>query len=618
MDGLRALAVLAVVWYHLSPRSLPSGYLGVDVFMVVSGFLITGLLVREFDRTGRVHLAAFWGRRFRRLVPALVLMLFAVALWTHLAGPRALSPSIHSQGLAALFYVSNWKLIADGVTYGGAVGASCPLVHLWSLAVEEQFYLLWPPLLVGLLTISRGHRRRVAVVAGLGALASALLMARFFANGHDTIRAYYGTDTRAQAFLIGALAALVAPQLRERGRLVVRRLGVIGLAGLAVVVLTDVPDLLYRGGFAVVAVLAAFAVVATTMPGPVTRGLDRAPLRAIGRVSYGIYLWHWPAITLLTPERLGLTGLPVTVVRLAATGAGAAGSWFAIERRLPRVRAVRIAFASVPAMSLAAIGLVTLPASQVIAYASYRIDEIPKVSVVVPAAEIVARVRVPARVHRAVPIPLKLPRRGTAMIVGDSGMYDATPALARGLSAAGWRVVETAFPAEGLTRPSTLLDDLAGRARYYHVDLTIVMIGIWDIPWLATHSAASYRGVLDASIAAFAANGGKVEWLSTLPGGGHNLTGLDAMFREIPSRHPAQVEYVNIQPVLRAPDGTYPLAVGGHLLRKPDGWHLCPDGAAAIAHVALDRLGLDRTAWDSGRWRFDARYNDPPGGCRPR
>jgi peptidoglycan/LPS O-acetylase OafA/YrhL len=155
LDGLRAVAVVAVVIYHLSPRLLPSGYLGVDVFMVVSGFLITGLLVREYEHSGGIRLAVFWGRRFRRLVPALVLLLVVVAAWVGFVGPRSLTPSIRTQGLAALFYVSNWKLIASGVTSGGSVGASSPLVHLWSLAVEEQFYLLWPPLLLVLLRIAR-------------------------------------------------------------------------------------------------------------------------------------------------------------------------------------------------------------------------------------------------------------------------------------------------------------------------------------------------------------------------------------------------------------------------------------------------------------------------------
>ena len=221
LDGLRAVAVSAVVLYHFSPRALPSGYLGVDVFMVVSGYIVTTLMLRERERTGRIRAGAFWGRRFRRLVPALALMVIVVSalvLWT---GPTTLADTARSQGLASLLYVANWNLIHAGVSYGGALVAGSPFVHLWSLAVEEQFYLVWPVVLIGLLALFRTRRWPVITVAALGAAASVAWMAYLYEPGRDPLRVYYGTDTRAYTFLIGAVAALLAPSLRARGRRVV-------------------------------------------------------------------------------------------------------------------------------------------------------------------------------------------------------------------------------------------------------------------------------------------------------------------------------------------------------------------------------------------------------------
>ncbi|MCU1427771.1 MAG: oatA 3 [Actinomycetia bacterium] len=610
MDGLRAVAVAAVVVYHLSPKLLPSGYLGVDVFMVVSGFLITGLLLREHDRAGRIRLGAFWGRRFRRLMPALLLVLAAVALWVHIDGPRSLTPSIRAQGFAALGYFSNWKLIGDGVTYGGAQATASPLVHLWSLAVEEQFYVVWPLVVVGLLALSRGRRAPLIAVAALGTVASAVLMALLYAPGHDPIRAYYGTDTRAQAFLVGALAALIAPHLLTRGLSLARWGGALGLAGVLVAMRTDAPGVLYRGGFGLVAIGAAMAVLATTTRGPVATCLDRAPLRALGRVSYGVYLWHWPAITLLTPKRLGMTGLPVTMVRLAVTLGGALASWFLLERPLRRARPRRVALVAVPAIGIAALSLVALPATETLAYANFRTDRLPKNVVVV---EPIASPTGPLPGGTG---PLALSPTGTAMIVGDSGMYDATPALAAGLSASGWRVVEAAFPGAGLTQPAGVRDWWATQARRYHVDLTIVMLGRWDLGWAHAHGDAAFRALIDESVAGFTSAHGKVAWLSGLPGGFRSVPQLDAAYAQLPSRHPATVDYVSIDAALRGADGSFPRVVQGRLLRKPDGWHLCPDGAAALTHEVLGHLGLDARNWDAGAWRHDPRYNNPPGGCR--
>jgi peptidoglycan/LPS O-acetylase OafA/YrhL len=613
LDGLRALAVAMVVVYHFWPRHLPSGFLGVDVFMVLSGFLITGLLVRERDATGRVHLGAFFGRRFRRLVPAVLLLIATVAVWTAAIGAESTFSAVRSQGLAALGYVANWRLVLDGTSYGAAAGDESPLVHLWSLAVEEQFYLCWPAVLVVLLALGRGSHKVAVAVAGLGALASMVLMALMFEPGGDPFRVYYGTDTRAQAFLIGSVAALAAPHLSGFGQRAVAWLGLGALAALTYLTTTDASDALYRGGFGVVAVVAGLAVVATTVRGPVSSLLDRWALRGIGRVSYGVYLWHWPAAVLLTPDRVGVDGAALGAVRLAVTGLGAGVSWMLLERPLRRWPARRVVIVGVVMYGAAALALAVLPTSPPVMFADYRIDRVPIPEVATPRTAPTASPVARARVLSS----LALPPTGTAMIVGDSGMASAAPAFSAALSTAGWRVVDTSFPGIGLTHPEDAREGWAKQVLGYDIDLTIVMLGGWDVGWVRAHGDDAYRAVADDAVRAFTGAGGKVLWLSVLPGGEVDDRDLEHIFGALPGRHPGIVEYLDIESALRAPEGGWPQIVDGHRLRGPDGWHLCPDGAAALTHLTLAHLGLDRPGWDTGDWRFEARYTDPAGVCLP-
>jgi peptidoglycan/LPS O-acetylase OafA/YrhL len=619
LDGLRAVAVTAVIVYHLDPRWLPSGFLGVDVFMVASGFIVTKLLLDEHRRAGRVRIGAFLGRRFRRLVPALMLLLAAVALWTRAFESATVGASVRSQGIAAVFYVTNWKLIADGVSYGGVIGAESPLVHLWSLAVEEQFYLLWPPVLIGLLVVGRGRRWLLAVAAAAGALLSATLMALWYSPGEDPIRIYYGTDTRAQAFLLGALGAIILPRLTARTRAYVSRLGIVALVGVVAVMFTDSPDFLYRGGFGLVALGAAAAALATTGTGPVTSLLDRAPLRAVGRVSYGLYLWHWPAVVFLTPARLGFGGLALALVRLLATAGATAASWYLLEHPLSRANPRRVAAVGIPLIVVAAVLLMSLPTSSVLAYSDYRVDRAPPPVVAPPSTDDTGNgVTSPtattapstALPTTALTTTLALPPTGTAMIVGDSGMFTAMPALTAALQSAGWQVVQTAYPGIGLTQPDGVRDGWRDNAKRYGVDLTIAMIGGWDAAWIRQHGADAYKSVVDDAVGAFTADGGKVLWLSILPGHNGDDRMIEEYFASLPARSPGTVEYLDIAPPLRAPDGSFPEFVDGRRLRGPDGWHLCPDGAAALTHFTLARLQLDRPGWENAGWRFDPRYDE--------
>jgi hypothetical protein len=476
---------------------------------------------------------------------------------------------------------------------------------------------VWPVLLAGLLALGRGRRLPVALIATIGAIASAVTMALLYHPGEDPLRVYYGTDTRAQAFLLGAVAALIAPRLARYARLV-GWAGAIALVAIVAAMVTDAPDVLYRGGFGLVALGSSLAAMATTCPGPLRSCLDRAALRGLGRVSYGVYLWHWPAITLLTPARLGFDGLPLAGVRLAVTAAGTAVSWMIIERPFAHWRPLRVAWTATATMGTATALLVALPGTPVVAYASYRVDKAPAPVVATP-TNVAAAIAAPptTRLDERKPVLNALARTAestreptrTAMLVGDSGMFSAGPALSAGLRNAGWRVVQTEYPGMGLTRPSDMQRIWAENARRYQVDLTIVMIGLWDEQWVASHGDDAYRRVIDDSVAAFTSGGGRVLWLSVMHGGINDDPKTNRFSREAPQRHPDVVDYLDVGPALQDDTGAWPEIVAGRRLRQTDGWHLCPDGAAALTHFVLGRVGIDRPGWDPGPWRTSPRYD---------
>ena len=349
LDGLRALAVAAVLLYHAGVARAGGGFLGVDLFFVLSGFLITSLLVAERRRTGRISLARFWGRRARRLLPALFVMLGAVAAYGAFLAPAGSRSDLRHSALATLGYAANWNQIAGGKGYFAQLAAPSPLVHTWSLAIEEQFYLVWPLLVIGLLAV--GRRRSLVPLAAFcvaAAATSAAAMAVLFHGGAGLDRVYYGTDTRAQDLLLGAAPAVLLQMRRDPwaplgSRAARAGLGVAGLAGLGAMVAAIVAAggssaWLYEGGFAGLAVGAAalLGAVALAPGGLWARALGLAPARYVGRISYGLYLWHWPVFLVLDHARTDLVGRELLAARLAASVAVAAASYHLLEAPVRR------------------------------------------------------------------------------------------------------------------------------------------------------------------------------------------------------------------------------------------------------------------------------------------
>ena len=355
LDGLRGAAVAAVVAFHLGITT--GGYLGVDLFFTLSGFLITSLLVAEWRARGRIDLTTFWVRRARRLVPAMLLVLAAVALATRRWASNTTFDRVRHDSWATLAYVANWRSVLAGTDYWDQSARPSPLEHTWSLAIEEQFYVVWPLLAVAVLTW--WHRRRARATAGppspeqaragldrllaltvVLAVASAAAALLAYRGPDDANRVYFGTDTRAAAILLGAGLALATARFgtiaTRRGRIALEALAVAALVplGWAWLYLPGTDERLYRGGLLLCGVAGVIVLAAAShpRPGPIARVLAIPPLRWLGLISYGLYLWHWPVIIFFTPGRTGWYDGGLVLARLAISLALAVASYWLLEK----------------------------------------------------------------------------------------------------------------------------------------------------------------------------------------------------------------------------------------------------------------------------------------------
>ncbi|MSV99930.1 MAG: acyltransferase family protein [Actinobacteria bacterium] len=340
LDGIRAFAVLAVLCYHGGVSWVPGGFLGVDVFFVLSGFLITTLLLKELRSRETIGLVAFWARRARRLLPALFLVLIFCAIFVLFFTTPGTYPSFGADALSSLLYVANWHFIFQGSNYFALGAAPSLLEHTWSLAIEEQFYVLWPLILLGLFRI--GARTKILFgVCLVGALASTAWMAWLFHHGASLSRLYYGTDTHAECILIGAALALAflalnRQPLSRRWQQVLGGAGWIGLGliGFLMWHTTFSDSFLYQGEFLLLALSAAALTLCASVcaRSVLTRLLSLGILVFLGRISYGLYLWHFPLFQWLSASRVHLSGWPLLGVRIGVTLVVAICSFFFVER----------------------------------------------------------------------------------------------------------------------------------------------------------------------------------------------------------------------------------------------------------------------------------------------
>ena len=385
LDGVRAVAVLAVLVFHAEREWLPGGFLGVSLFFTLSGYLIVNLLVSELERSGSVSLRAFWARRLRRLAPAATIVILAVVALSSWLSSSLEQGRIRGDAVAAASYAANWRAIAADNSYAEIFADASPLQHMWSLSIEEQLYLLVPIAVVVAARIGL-RRRGIGVMFAVGAAVSfAIAIA---SEGFDRI--YYGTDTRASELFVGAaLACLLGPRLEAWSSSINRPRAVVGPIALVVfVVLCRLADLdstwLVSGGFTAMALVSAVLCAGAIVPGILRTVLSWRPLVYIGRISYGVYLVHWPVYVWLDGDRLDLDPIPLFAVRLAVTFAVAALSYRHIEMPIRlRTRLVnpRVALASFAAAVLAA---VLVPLAVLAGPVTQTVDVVPEVLSTVP------------------------------------------------------------------------------------------------------------------------------------------------------------------------------------------------------------------------------------------
>lgn len=418
LDGIRTIAVGLVIAFHVSMPYMDGGYLGVDMFFVLSGYLITAGLVRQIRRDGRIDAAAFWARRFKRLMPAALLTIIAVVIWANLAAPVYRHADLGADVWWTTFYVANWHFF-DAGSYFSSDGTVSPLLHMWSLAVEEQFYILWPLLILGAIGMTRlwrGERReriiRLMILIAVIIIAVSVALLYIHSVRSSTNRAYMGTDAKAFEPMLGALAAIVVSYERpaELARRYARPLlwaGGLSMIGLFAVL--DGPPPFYYAGGALAFSLGMTAVIlgiAHNLTGWEARLLAWPPIAYLGRISYGLYLWHWPWAVWLLDESQGFQPARALLV-VALTFVCAAASYHLVEMpirqgRISRLLTTRKTFAA------AAAGMILMAGSTV------SLGGTPAASAYTVARNMIA----PPSVNEDV-----------IMLVGDSVPRRITPAL---------------------------------------------------------------------------------------------------------------------------------------------------------------------------------------------
>jgi peptidoglycan/LPS O-acetylase OafA/YrhL len=674
LSGLRALAVLGVLAYHLQLGWASGGYLGVDLFFVLSGFLISTLLLEEWVATGTINLPGFWSRRARRLLPALFLVVLALALYVvcnaAFGGPGANAlidlSALRGDAISTLFYVNNWHAIYAHQSYFAQFSTPSPLQHTWSLAIEEQFYLVWPLILLLLLRLSRRSWRHIGlgVTVAVG-MASSVLMAILFHPGGDPTRIYYGTDSRLFDLMAGATVAFLAaarPQPNPRARRTLHVAAPLAAVGLGVCWVTSgtgtgLPrDWMFNGGFLLCAFLGAVIVADARLvePGPLGRILAAPPLHFLGTISYGIYLWHWPIFVYLTGARTGLSALPLNLIRIAATLVIATASYYLVERRLRRASlsgwlrlwaAPAAGVATAIAMVVATVPAVADPGTVV--GTSHR--PAPTTLAVAGSGGYASETPITLADPPSVLHPLRV------MLLGDSVMHDASYGITAALQATGEVTVSThTIDGFGLTTATNWPVSIPSLIRQTQAQ---VVVGSWswdqDGPTTpnALHQPVQYTALLKRALTTMLAPGNGVEGviLTEFPLSGAiaaanpanqvaynraRVAGVRAwnqVAAAMASDFPGRVMYLPLADSVLLhgqfsswlPPPGQPGAPRAQWIRvrKIDKVHLCPEGSARYGDALLSDLtkifglGPANPNWTEGAWTTDPNFNDPPGAC---
>nr|WP_296069278.1 acyltransferase family protein [uncultured Actinoplanes sp.] len=615
LDGLRALAVTAVVLFHAGVGGVAGGFLGVDTFFVLSGFLITSLLLHERLAHGRIDLRRFWTRRARRLLPALMVMLLA----TVIAGRYLLDTDalglLRTDAWAALGYVANWRMIFRGTGYVAATAAPSPLQHTWSLGIEEQFYLIWPLLVVAVLA----RRRLLIVVCAAGAVASQAACALLY-RPDDIARAYYGTDSRAQALLIGAAVAVLPLRIPA----------VLGPVGAAVTlalwhVADDQAAWLYQGGLTVAAVATALMIaqIKTGPGGVLPRLLAMPPLVWLGRISYGVYLWHWPVFTFVTADATGLPRWPLLAVRLAGTLGVAVLSYVLIEQPIRHGLLGRVLPRRVPAvLTGAAVALIAVAVGFATAPPPIAATAVPPVviSAVTPPSD----ERAALRSTPAAPAPIDRPGRPAnagpeprITFLGDSvswvignylpehpGMWTSDRAIQGCGIATLPDILQLGTPHTNYPGCTSWPKRWQRAVDQDRPDVAVIELNRWEL--MDRRYQGRYQHVgdpaydryltdrLEQAIGIAGSRGAAVVLLTAAythraerPDGSlypedrpERVDAWNDLLREVAARHPGRVTVLDLNPVV-CPGGKFTWRVGGLRIRS-DGLHYTPAGVQRI------------------------------------
>lgn len=641
LDGLRGVAVAMVLVFHSGLGWLTGGFLGVSIFFTLSGFLITSLLLAEVEDRERLDFRAFWGRRLRRLLPASLVAIIAVVLVTPFLSTAIEESRIRGDAISAVLYVSNWRYVQAGMSYEELFASASPLLHLWSLSIEAQMYVVVP--LMVMIGWALGLRRRGLALLMVVATGISVVVGIFMVDGD---RLYYGTDARAAELLVGSALACLwsgSPRASERESLggkfagpIDRWMPVIGLAAALVIasVTTTSSTWVYSGALGAFALISAVLVVGSIESGPLRNLLGIKPLVIIGRVSYGLYLYHWPIFVWMTPERVDVDGVALFAARLLATALVTGLSYVFIETPIRRRRWLVTPSSTLVAAGVAVVLAIAIPVALLHPYRSVVESEQEVLTTVAPNAT-TANSSSPGESMRIV-------------VLGDSTAENLARAFADvadprlGVIGAGvigcpLLPVERVHDRPGSTQDATYCPDNLEIVRRYRseIDAVVIVAGVanqWDFE--RAESADVVRVGSDRYLDLL------VEWMddvqAVLAEVGVPVLIFDApetrMSDTVLGDEPEAVAAWNAVITLfderwvsvrRVPFGQYlsdPNSDAGRL-ERPDGVHLDRQFAADLARTALVpslhqiyeelRDEMDRTACrvsvstDAGRWVFD-------------